>query len=177
MSKKYNTGFENYSLKQIIHEVNWLSDHSKSFLKSKKLLEAAPNEFDKSLYYDVYLLAERFIELYKNHDWKIRKEKVDEYLLENLKQLSQQASEYSSLLGKEKNSYRDYELFMKQEQFYNTCRQYCIDIHVVWQISDELEQRYFSDGKLLQISKKEPNIIFKGIQWIVKTIISKLPSF
>ncbi len=163
------TGFEQFPHNLLVKEIDGLFHYTKKFLKSKRQLENPENKFDKTLYIDTYLLADRFVEFYEKNKWKFSKEKIDEYTLHHLKEISKIADEYQRMLGIEKNSYIDYEYFRPQESLYNICRQYCIDLSVLCMICIEIEKRYFSNGNLLQSVKKEPSFFIK--------VLSLLPGF
>lgn len=167
------TGYEKHTLKNLAQELDEIEDYSREFIKSKNKLGQS-KEFDKSLYYDVYALAERFIEFHKENKWKILKGKIDEYTISNIYWISSEANKQSSILGKEKNSYSNYEVFRPQEGFYTICRDYCISLAEIGLIGSELEKRFLINSKKMDISEKDPNLIIMILERIANKAADKI---
>lgn len=165
------TVYSNLSLKQIAENLKTLRGYSVKVEKISNNLNKMPSVWPKPLYLEVTTLASRYKELYDKNKWKIEKEMVDEYLVDNFKDIGHLASDKDRELGKDKHSYIDYDQFAPWEGYYKELRDYCINLSLLSQMSIELQKRYFLNGKKLSTSKKPDNIMVSISKWVIAKIL------
>jgi len=138
----HKTNYTYSTIEDLVHELNSLFDLSQDIVKSRKKLSKEPDHYLKEMMNQIPDLAERYTTLYKSNKWKVKEEKIDDYLISNLLGISHAAEEMSKSLGQEKHSFIDYSLFKPWEGYYATYRDYCNSLTILEGIGYELENRY-----------------------------------
>ncbi len=167
------TGYEHISDKKLFNEINQLYEESKGYMKDRKIaLNIQSDIYIKSIFNDSFLLAERFIEFFDKNKWKFKSNEVDQYSISTLKQLADEAGELEVLYGKEKVGY--FSTFENWQNTYALCRQYCINLTYLHNISKEYHTRHFIENKPMSKLKKPPNFIIKYLGILFNKLIAVL---
>ena len=136
--------------------------------QEKTMLNIKSDPYIKNTFRESFLLAERFIDFYKENEWKLKSKQLDEYFFSNLKQISNIAMDLNNQYGKEKNDYF-FTTFPNWEKTYNFCRQYCINLTFLDNIVVELKSRF----SLKKINKPDSNLK-KTVKYIINKLVAIL---
>lgn len=169
-----NTGFSHISNKKIYDCIYDLFLKSENFLKKKDdLLNIESDTYVKNVFGYSFLLAERFIEFFKDNEWKLKTKRIDMYVIAELQNIASEANSLQRQYGKEKTAYY-LSTFPKWENTYNISRDFCIDLTTLFPLSLELEHRYFINGEIISKFDKPKNPIVRALYYMLDKLINRL---